>query len=78
MHMVKIVSLSEDAYDVLTRLKQAGDSYSDVVLRMAEAERGRRMEGTFGSWKMNDREYAAFMDEIYDRRRRSKARVFRP
>jgi predicted CopG family antitoxin len=34
--MVKPVSLSNEAYGVLSKMKSEGESFSDVVLRLAE------------------------------------------
>lgn len=32
MHMVKVISLSEEAYKVLSRMKSEGMSFSEVIL----------------------------------------------
>lgn len=56
-YMTKPVTLSEDAYRVLRSLKRDGESFSDVVLRLAG--RGRKdpravlrlkVDPAFGSW----------------------------
>lgn len=39
--MTKTGALSEDAYEALSRLKRRGESFSDVVLRLAEDQRTR-------------------------------------
>lgn len=70
--MPKIVSLSEAADEALDRLKDPGDSFSDVVLRVAETERRRRLLATFGSGKMTDKEDDSFVGELHERRRQSK------
>lgn len=40
--MARSVHLSEDAYDLLTALKEEGESYSDAVLRIAAERRDPR------------------------------------
>src|SRR3989441_13359762 len=46
---VKTITLSEDAYVALAQVKKEGESFSDVVLRLA---RGRRSLLEFaGDWK---------------------------
>lgn len=72
--MPRIVSLSEDAYEALQRLKRSGDSFSDVVLRVAERERLQRLDELMGSWKMSEPEYGEFMKDLYERRRQSRPR----
>jgi len=37
--MVKPVSLSNEAYEVLSKMKSLGESFSDVVLRLAEKDK---------------------------------------
>lgn len=36
MHMTKVISLSDNAYERLKRLKEGKDSFSDVVIRFTE------------------------------------------
>lgn len=74
IHVVRVVSLSDDAYEALKRLKEPDHSFSDIVLMLAEQERRRRLEGVLGSWKMSGPEYDDFMTDVYERRRRSKPR----
>ncbi len=62
---VKTVTLSEDAYAALAALKKQGESFSDVVRRLA---RGNRSLLEFaGDWKAipadEMREYLAFLEK---------------
>lgn len=50
--MVKTISLSDDAYEALARLKRSGESFSDVAKRLAAASARRdfqRHRGCLGS-----------------------------
>ncbi|OGS45943.1 MAG: hypothetical protein A3K66_05715 [Euryarchaeota archaeon RBG_16_67_27] len=46
---VKTVTLSQDAYEALAALKQGGESFSDVVRRLAR--RNRSLLEFAGAWK---------------------------
>lgn len=58
------ISLTEEAYESLKSLKREDESFSDVVLRLAGAERDK-MKG-FGAWADTElrEEAAAFRDEF--------------
>ncbi|HLB68817.1 MAG TPA: antitoxin VapB family protein [Thermoplasmata archaeon] len=61
---VKTVTLSEDAYAALLALKREGESFSDVVRRLAG--RGRPLLDFAGAWKDVPKEkmrrYLAFLE----------------
>lgn len=63
MHMVfgmtKVISLSEKAYETLKGMKKQGESFSDVVLRVANKEKKRSIMEFAGCWKGND------IDEVF-------------
>ena len=48
--MVKPVSLSNEAYEVLLKMKANGESFSDVVLRLAEKKKSTDLRKFFGKW----------------------------
>jgi len=52
--MTKVISLSEEAYKSLKRLKGEGESFSDVVLRMTKAAEPKSLLGFTGKWKGTD------------------------
>jgi predicted CopG family antitoxin len=53
--MVKPVSLSNEAYEVLSRMKTKGESFSDVILRLVEKDKKKfRIEDFAGKWKGKD------------------------
>lgn len=50
IHMTKVISLSNTAYEEMHALKRQGESFSDVVLRLAEKTRKRPLTDFFGKW----------------------------
>lgn len=54
----KNISLREDAYLLLKREKREGESFSDVIARLAEEQQGTwaRLETYAGIWKDSDGE----------------------
>lgn len=61
---VKTVTLSEDAYAALAALKREGESFSDVVRRLAR--KGRSLLDFAGAWRDFPKEkmdrYLAFLE----------------
>jgi predicted CopG family antitoxin len=57
--MTKAVSLSKKAYQTLKELKRANESFSDVVLRIADREPKKSILAFAGKWKGND------IDEVF-------------
>ncbi len=49
MHMTKVISLSDEAYDELKRLKKEGESFSEVVMKIARKER-KPLSAFLGRW----------------------------
>ena len=52
--MTKIVSLSQKAYEALKRLKRDGESFSDVVSRLAGEEEPKSLLLFAGKWVGDD------------------------
>jgi len=50
--VARTITVSEEAYEALRRLKREGESYSQLILRLArgEEERRRRLLGLSGAW----------------------------
>ena len=73
---MKTVTLSEDAYAALARLKKEGESFSDVVRRLA---RGSRSLLEFaGDWKdFPEKKMTAYLSFLKAGDRLSKAKVRR-
>ena len=72
--MTKVISLSEDAYRELSKRKGTGESFSDVVLKMAKGKRSDSIMELAGTWKGDDA--AVVLAEIAKQRRTAKSREF--
>ncbi len=57
--MTKVISLSERAYETLKGMKKPGESFSDVVLRVAEEKKKKPLIEFSGKWAGND------IDEVF-------------
>ena len=51
MPMVKVIFLSNKAYESLKTLKEAKESFSDVVLKLADKEKKKSLLEFAGLWK---------------------------
>ena len=49
MHMTKVISLSDEAYGELQKLKNKGESFSDVVIKLSKKEK-KPLSDFFGKW----------------------------
>jgi predicted CopG family antitoxin len=57
--MTKVISLSEKAYTTLKGMKKSGESFSDVVLRVAGERNKKSILEFAGTWKGDD------IDEVF-------------
>jgi predicted CopG family antitoxin len=57
--MTKVVSLSNEAYQTLKQLKKSGESFSDVVLRVAGERKKKSLLEFSGKWAGDD------IDEVF-------------
>jgi len=49
--VARTITVSEEAYQALRRLKREGESFSQLILRLVrEAERRRRLSSLAGAW----------------------------
>lgn len=67
--MSKLVSLSDDAYGKLLKMKKGKESFSRVVLRLAEGKRKRSILRFAGIWK-EDKEIGKTFNKIMNERRK--------
>jgi len=74
VYMPKIISLSEESYEALSRLKNPGESFSEVVKRLAIKEEKRPLSELAGSWKISSKEARKIAENIYEDRKKFKAR----
>jgi len=75
--MTKVVSLSDAAYGTLKGMKGAHDSFSDVVLRLAEHAPRKSLIDFFGKWPGSSDEAERIKKQLYDARKRFKTREVR-
>ncbi len=69
----KTLTVSEDAYDALARLKARGESFTEVILRLTTKTR----KGTLLDYVRTmepDEEFAKSLEEIVKRRERAHIR----
>jgi predicted CopG family antitoxin len=52
--MTKVISLSEKAYEILKGMKKPGESFSDVVIRVAGKEKKKSIFEFAGTWAGDD------------------------
>ena len=52
--MTKVISLSNEAYQTLKESKKPGESFSDVVLRIAKKKKKKSLLEFSGKWVGND------------------------
>jgi predicted CopG family antitoxin len=57
--MTKVISLSEKAYKTLKGMKKPGESFSDVVLRVAQGKKKKSLLEFSGKWVGDD------IDEVF-------------
>jgi len=70
MHMSKSIRLSDDAYEHLAAHKREGETFSDVVLRLAGERSLLELAGI-----LDDEEAVALRDAIEERRARREAEL---
>lgn len=74
--MAKNVALSNRAYSVLSKLKKPRESFSDVVVRLAEGDDKPSIRRLVGVWK-DDKEVEKAYKEVFELRHKSKSREVR-
>lgn len=75
--LVKMVSLSNDAYAILSGLKRRDESFSKVVARLAQKEKNSgSILGFAGTWgnEGGEAETKRIIDQIYNRRHAARMR----
>ena len=70
--MTKVISLSKEAYQTLKASKKPGESFSDVVLRIAKEKKKKSLLEFSGKWVGNDADEV--LAEIMKDRERSTSR----
>ncbi len=62
--MTKVISLSDEAYERLKRLKKGKKSFSKVVLDLTEKKDQKSILDCMGAWKGDEKEMKEIFDEI--------------
>ena len=70
--MTKIISLADDAYDVLKILKEEGESFSGVVRRITKKE--KNIFDFFGKWPGTKKELNKISKELTQERKTFKTK----
>ena len=70
--MTKVISLSDDAYNELKKLKKENESFSNVVMNMAKRER-KPLSAFLGKWP-DPKELDRIKKELEKERKRAKTR----
>ncbi len=70
--MTKVISLSEKAYETLKGMKKPGESFSDVVLRVAMEKKKKSLLEFSGKWVGGDADEV--LAQIMKDRERSASR----
>ncbi len=60
----KTISLSDEAYERLASLKEGGESFTDVVMRLCSKVPSRPLSGFAGAWSMSDEEEKRVFGEV--------------
>ena len=72
MHMVKVISLSNKAYDTLRNIKGENESFSDLVIKLSLKDK-KDIQRFFGVWKTKEG-ISKMATEIRENRRNIKFR----
>jgi len=69
--MTKMISVRDEVYAMLTRLKAKNESFSDLFMRLGKAEQKKSIMDVAGIWE-NRPEMDAVFEKILERRSRRK------
>ncbi|OLS16309.1 MAG: hypothetical protein RBG13Loki_0068 [Promethearchaeota archaeon CR_4] len=60
----KTITITEQVYAELKKLKQENESFSELLLRLARNANGQKLQEFFGTWEIDDEEWAGISDEL--------------
>ena len=67
IHMTsKNISITEDVYKKLLKVKKENESFSELFLRLLKIQK-EKMENSFGAWNLSEKEKAEIWEDITDR-----------
>ncbi len=67
------ISITEEVYKKLMKIKRENESFSELFLRMLRIQKVK-MEKTFGAWNLSKKERGKIWDDILDHPGRSRKR----
>ena len=71
IHMTsKNISITEDVYKKLLKIKGENESFSELFLRLLRIQKNK-MEKSFGRWNLSKKEKGEIWDDILNRPGRS-------
>ena len=71
--MTKVISLSDEAYNELKKLKEEGESFSKVVIKLAEGGKKEGIMAFAGAWK-NSPEMDRIFKKVLGERKKFRSR----
>ncbi len=72
--MTRVISLSDEAYASLKMLKKEGESFSEIVNKLAAHAKKKSLLDLAGKWSGGKEEVDRIFKEIYADRKRFKLR----
>lgn len=67
IHMTsKNISITEDVYKKLLKVKKENESFSELFLRLLKIQK-EKMENSFGAWNLSEKEKDEIWEDITDR-----------
>ncbi|MBI2669319.1 antitoxin VapB family protein [Candidatus Woesearchaeota archaeon] len=72
--MTKVISISDQAYGELSGIKNTGESFSGVILRVVQKEKRKSLLDFFGKWPGSKTELDSIKKELEAARRTFKTR----
>jgi predicted CopG family antitoxin len=74
--MVKVISLSDEAYGKLRMIKM-DRSFSEVVINLVENRKKRNWKDFIGIWKDESKKWEKIKEQIYEDRKKFKLRDYK-
>ena len=72
--MVKVISLSDNAYAEMKSSKRADESFSDVALRLIHSAKKQSLDSFFGRWPGSSDELDKIKETLRNERAKFKTR----
>ena len=72
--MTKVISLSNEAYEKMKSIKNHGESFSDVVIKLFSKAKKKPLSDFLGKWAGSEKEIENIKDIIAEDRKKFKTR----